>query len=116
MTINGLHEMDFEEYQLAAQQSAVYPGRGGFVGLAYVALGVAGEAGEVAEQVKKTWRNEDGEVTPEREAAIAEELGDVLWYVSQVCTELKLNMQDVAEANLEKLRRRREAGELKVHE
>lgn len=113
--LNGLSEMDFEQYQAAAHRTAVYPGQGTFIGLCYATLGANGEAGEVAEQVKKAWRN-DGNITPEREAKIVDELGDTLWYCAQVATELGLNLQDIAEANVQKLAKRMEAGTLKVHD
>ena len=51
-------ELSFDAYQARATETAVYPGQGSFQGLAYVALGLNGEAGETAEQVKKTWRDE----------------------------------------------------------
>lgn len=113
--LNGLSEMDFEQYQAQAHRTAEYPAQGTFIGLCYASLGVNGEAGEVAEQVKKAWRN-DGIITPEREAKIADELGDVLWYCAQVATELGLNLQDIAEGNVQKLAKRRETGTIKVHD
>jgi NTP pyrophosphatase (non-canonical NTP hydrolase) len=107
--------MNFHNYQAEATETAVYPGQGEFTGLCYAALGVNGEAGEVAEQVKKMWRNE-GHLTPERRIAIIDELGDVLWYISQVATELSVDLDDVATLNLEKLAGRRARDEIKVHE
>lgn len=106
---------DFYHYQMAAQETAVYPGQGDFHGLAYATLGLAGESGEVAEQVKKTWRNDNCEVTPEREDAIEDELGDVLWYVAQMCNELGLDMSSVAKRNIKKLQDRAQEDRLKVH-
>lgn len=53
--------MDFDEYQAAAIETAVYPGQGGFIGLTYAALGLNGEAGETGEQVKKLWRDDVGD-------------------------------------------------------
>jgi NTP pyrophosphatase (non-canonical NTP hydrolase) len=80
--------------------------------LAYPALGLAGEAGEVAEQIKKSIRDDGGEVTEERLAAIAKELGDVMWYVAQLATELGLELDEIAGLNLEKLRSRQLRGVL----
>lgn len=97
--------MEFDEYQERASQFAVYPGKGVFLGLAYVALGVNGEAGEVAEKVKKAWRDE-GVITPERRLAILKEVGDTLWYLSQTCEELNASLADVADQNLIKLQDR----------
>ena len=77
------------------------------MGLAYAALGLNGEAGEVAEKIKKAWRD-DSVVTEERKQEVKKELGDTLWYLAQVCTELGLSMSDVAESNIAKLADRRE--------
>jgi NTP pyrophosphatase (non-canonical NTP hydrolase) len=80
--------------------------------LAYPALGLAGEAGEVAEHAKKAIRDDAGVVTEERRRAIAKELGDVLWYVSQLASELGLELDEIARANLEKLLSRQRRGVL----
>ncbi len=102
--------MTFEEYQKESRKTAVYPEVGkGFV---YPALGLAGEAGEVAEKVKKIFRDDGGEVSPEKKEEIRKELGDVLWYVAQIATEFGLKLDDVAEANLKKLFSRKERGVL----
>lgn len=105
--------MDFNEYQSFTKYTAVYPHRGEIMGLAYAALGAAGEAGEVAEKVKKVIRDSDGEVTPERTEAIAAEIGDVLWYLSEVATNLGLNLGDIAQNNVDKLLDRKSRGVLK---
>jgi NTP pyrophosphatase (non-canonical NTP hydrolase) len=80
--------------------------------LAYPALGLAGEAGEVAEHAKKAIRDDAGVVTEERRLAMAKELGDVLWYVSQLASELGLELDQIAHANLEKLLSRQRRGVL----
>jgi NTP pyrophosphatase (non-canonical NTP hydrolase) len=80
--------------------------------LAYPALGLAGEAGEVAEHAKKAIRDDAGVVTEERRRAMAKELGDVLWYVSQLASELGLELDEIARANLEKLLSRQRRGVL----
>ena len=140
----------FTGYQEAATKTAVYPGQGAFLGLTYATLGLAGEAGETVEQVKKTWRD-DGvadpseriisiihglracdvshglhdedieraidsvkralhfELTEERRQKIIKELGDVLWYAAQICTELGVPMSEVAKLNIEKLAARQKA-------
>ena len=93
--------MSFADYQQRSRATAVYPGAGD--NLLYPTLGLCGEAGEVAEKVKKMVRDDDGVLTPERREALAKELGDVLWYVAQVATEADLDLQEVADANLRKL-------------
>ena len=93
--------MTLNEYQEKAKKTAHYPNAGkNFV---YPTLGLAGEAGEVAEKVKKALRDDGGEMSAERRNAIAGELGDVLWYVSQVATELNLTLDEIAEKNIVKL-------------
>ena len=101
--------MELADYQRRSRQTAQYP-RDAW--LAYPALGLAGEAGEVAEHAKKAIRDDGGTVSEERRAAIAKELGDVLWYVAQIATELDLGLDAIAEANLEKLLSRQRRGVL----
>ncbi len=98
--------MDFSTYQSAARSTAVYPGKdkGHWM---YPALGLAGETGEICEKLKKALRDEQGVISPERKAALSKELGDVLWYVAALCSELGLALDDVACSNIEKLARRR---------
>lgn len=94
--------MTVRQYQEAAGTTAIYPGRGTITGLMYVALGL-GESGEVQGKVKKILRDAGGVLTYETRAAIAHELGDVLWYIAQTCDEIKMPMEMVAAWNLEKL-------------
>lgn len=98
--------LTFDEYQKAARSTAQYPGVG--QNIYYPTLGLAGEAGEVAEKIKKLMRDNNGVLTPERREALKKELGDVLWYVAALCSELGLTMGEVAEQNVEKLRDRKE--------
>lgn len=102
--------MELEDYQQRSRTTAVYPGAGD--NLLYPTLGLCGEAGEVAEKVKKMLRDDGGTLTPQRRVALAAELGDVLWYLAQVATEAGLALDDVAAANLEKLRSRAQRGAL----
>ncbi|HMH48174.1 MAG TPA: nucleoside triphosphate pyrophosphohydrolase family protein [Solirubrobacteraceae bacterium] len=99
--------MEFSEYQRFSRRTAEYPRE---AWLAYPALGLAGEAGEVAEHAKKAIRDDDGAVSPQRRAAIAKELGDVLWYVTQLASELELELEQIARENLEKLFSRQRRG------
>ncbi len=97
-------------YQQRSRATAVYPDAGD--NLTYPALGLCGEAGECAEKVKKAIRDDGGVLTDERRAALAAELGDVLWYVAQLATEAGLDLAEIAEDNLAKLRSRRDRGVL----
>jgi NTP pyrophosphatase (non-canonical NTP hydrolase) len=101
--------MELSEYQRLSRRTAEYPRE---AWLAYPALGLAGEAGEVAEHAKKAIRDDDGQVSDARRAAMAKELGDVLWYVAQLASELKLDLDEIATANLEKLLSRQQRGVL----
>ena len=102
--------MTFKEYQKQSRLTAHYPGGGkNFV---YPTLGLVGEAGEVAEKIKKALRDHGGVVDESRKNEIMKELGDVLWYMAQLSTELGLDLEDVAAGNLEKLRSRMERGKL----
>ena len=101
--------MTFEEYQKEAQKTALDPEA---YRLVYPALGLAGEAGELANKVKKVLRDHGGRLSEEAREAILAELGDVLWYVAQVATDLGESLEAVAQANLAKLRSRKERGRL----
>jgi len=99
----------FDDYQAAAIRTAVYPDS---IRILYPALGLAGEAGEVANKVKKIYRDDGGRVTDDRRVQVAKELGGVLWYVAAVCTDLNLNMGDVARENAAILASRQQRGTL----
>lgn len=104
--------MKFDEYQQAIEKFAVYPRESELTAISYLTLGLNGEAGEVAEQVKKAIRN-DGQITDERRAKILDEIGDVLWYVSRIASEFNCSLGDVAEQNVAKLEQRRKLKNLK---
>jgi NTP pyrophosphatase (non-canonical NTP hydrolase) len=108
--------MDFREYQTGTAKTAIYPGAGlpeSYPGLSYVALGLVGEAGEVAGKIKKIARDDGGVIGDVARAKIADELADVLWYVSQAATQLGLGLEDIARANLAKLADRQARGVLR---
>ena len=71
--------------------------------IVYPTLGLANEAGELAGKVKKIFRDRGGVISNEDREALKYELGDVLWYLTQICTELDLTLEEVAAANIEKL-------------
>jgi NTP pyrophosphatase (non-canonical NTP hydrolase) len=102
--------MLISEYQELSRRTATYPGAGD--NIVYPTLGLAGEAGEVAEKVKKLLRDDDGVMSDERREALAGELGDVLWYVAQVATEAGLDLEEIAQGNLDKLLSRQRRGVL----
>jgi len=93
--------MTFEEYQKLSRKTAIYPDKdNNFV---YPTLGLAGESGEVAEKIKKILRDNKGIVDDLKKQELSKELGDVLWYVSQLATELGLSLDEIASLNIEKL-------------
>jgi len=96
--------MDFDEYQSLTEETAIYPEN---QALTYLALGLNGEAGEVAEKFKKHIR--DGKVLDED---FAHELGDVLWYLTRLVDELGHDLSDVAEGNIDKLLDRQERNKI----
>jgi NTP pyrophosphatase (non-canonical NTP hydrolase) len=101
-------EMNFNEYQAEARKTAVYPDFGN--NLWYPALGLNGESGEVAEVVKKIYR--DHQTTGEAKERLVKELGDVLWYLALLADELDVPLDDVAQANIRKLADRQNRGKL----
>lgn len=105
--------MNFQDYQRKARSFAIYPHKGNEYGFAYVALGLNGEAGEVAEHAKKIMRDDSGDITADRRTHLKKELGDVLWYISNCCSELGISLNEVAEENIEKLSSRKKRGKIK---
>lgn len=98
-------DMTLSSYQKVAASTAIYPTQHAII---YPALGLAGEAGEVANKVKKIIR--DGKLD---KAALGAEIGDCLWYIASLCRDLNLDLGEIAKANLEKLQDRKARGTLK---
>jgi NTP pyrophosphatase (non-canonical NTP hydrolase) len=98
--------MDLQAYQEQASRTARYPAVGS--NPIYPTLGLCGEAGEVAEKVKKALRDHGGQFSEDSRADLALELGDVLWYLARLASELDLDLAAIAEANLAKLASRAE--------
>jgi len=93
--------MDFATYQRRSKETARYPDVG--ANPIYPTLGLCGEAGEVADKVKKVLRDQAGEFDADSLEGLRLELGDVLWYLSQLASELGFSLEEIAEANLAKL-------------
>ena len=102
--------MDFKTYQKQARLTAQYPNLGS--NNIYPTLGLVGEAGEVAEKVKKVIRDKKGIFDEESKIGIKKELGDVLWYISNLCNEFDFELEEVALQNLEKLKLRAAKGKI----
>jgi NTP pyrophosphatase (non-canonical NTP hydrolase) len=103
--------MNFDEYMKLAWNTAIYPKAGD--NLYYPTLGLSGEAGEVANKVKKVMRDFNDVMNDDLREAIKDELGDTLWYVAALCIELGVTMDDVAECNIKKLRDRKTLNKIK---
>ncbi|KKQ80418.1 MAG: putative pyrophosphatase [Parcubacteria group bacterium GW2011_GWC2_38_7] len=102
--------MTFAEYQIESKKTALYPNKGS--NYIYPVLGLAGESGEVAEKIKKVIRDDGGIVSEVKKEEIKKEIGDVLWYLAQICSELGLSFDEAAKGNIEKLMSRMERGVL----
>lgn len=96
--------VSFDKYQVKARKTAIYPKLGN--NLWYPALGLAGESGEVAEKIKKIYRDQGGRVSVKDTLILKLELGDVLWYIANIAVELGLSLSDIANVNLGKLQSR----------
>ncbi len=102
--------MDFNDYQRQALATAFFPEK---LQLEYLTIALSGEAGEVAEKVKKIIRDKDGVLTDEDKRALALELGDLQWYLGVFAKLIcGMTLEDVAAANLAKLRSRQQRGTL----
>ena len=102
--------MNFDDYQLRAKQTAKYPVIGH--GVIYPTLGLTNEAGEVAGKIKKIFRDKEGVFSEADRTALQAELGDVLWYLAQVSTELGLSLDEIAAQNIAKLLDRQLRGKI----
>lgn len=105
-----MKELSLNDYQKMALETAIYPED---VKIIYPALGLNGEAGEVADKVKKVIRDNNEVFDDERKKAIALEAGDVLWYVATLANDIGYTLEDIALMNHEKLKSRQERN--KIH-
>lgn len=116
--------MDFREYEEQARTYALYPKEisvaGNRAGYLYPAVGLAGEAGEALEQIKKAIRNDEGKISEERRFLLLHELGDIMWYLANLAAEIReltgdkfFTLETIAVSNILKLAMRRQKGEIK---
>lgn len=112
--------MKTKEYQKIINETKFFPDQ---IGLAYCALGLTGEAGEVADKIKKLYRDDNlfdlqqegmgGTVISENKAALIKELGDTLWYLTAISQEIGTSLEEIMQVNVDKLLARRATGTLK---
>lgn len=106
-----MKKLTFEKYQKESRKTAIYPNLGkNFI---YPTLGLVGESGEVAEKIKKILRDKKGVLDFKTIREITKELGDVLWYLANLATELGISLEEIARQNLVKLHSRQKRG--KIH-
>ena len=99
--------MKLNDYQKMALETAIYPNEYKVI---YPALGMAGEAGEVADKVKKIIRDNNSKINNEKALEIAKEVGDVLWYCATMANDLGFDLETIAMINYEKLHSRQQRG------
>lgn len=97
--------MNINEYQKQASETAIYQDK-----VIYPTLGLAGEAGEIANKVKKILRDNAGVMKEDVRQNLISELGDVLWYIAALATDLKADLSEVANQNIDKLNSRKNRG------
>ncbi len=102
-------DMDVNVYQDRAVATAIYPETHK---ITYPALGMAGEAGEVANKVKKIIRDGKKSLPDDWQQQLASEIGDVLWYCAALARDLDMSLATIMAANLDKLKARQEQGTL----
>jgi NTP pyrophosphatase (non-canonical NTP hydrolase) len=102
--------MNFDEYQKLASKTAIYPRIGNNV--YYPALAMAGESGEVCDKISKIMRDHNDIISDEMKLELEKEIGDVLWNLSQLATELDLSLDEIAINNLRKLKSRKDRDKL----
>lgn len=108
--------MSFAEYQLFIMKTGFYPGlraqgdEPNMTGVTYCILGLTGEAGEVADKVKKILRDQGGTLTSGLRDGLIKEMGDVLWYLTALANELNVSLENVAQTNIDKIKGRTERG------
>lgn len=102
--------MTFDEYQIESRKTAQYPDKDN--NYLYPVLGLCGESGEVAEKFKKLIRDHNSTLSEEYKAEIKKELGDIVWYIAQIATELGISFEDIAQTNIEKIMSRLERSQI----
>ena len=101
--------MTLDQYQEEALKTAIYPEDKKII---YPTLGLTGEAGEVADKVKKVIRDNNQEFTDEKKRQIALEVSDVLWYCATLAHDIGYTLEDIAQMNVDKLASRQQRNKI----
>ena len=96
-------KLTFNDYQKTTRETAIYKD-----GIFYPALGLCGESGEVTDKIKKIYRDNNGIISEDNKEQLVKEMGDVLWYLANMATDLNVTLEDVARKNLEKIQIRQQ--------
>lgn len=130
------HDLTFNQYSADVTRHAQYPNEGR--NMVYPAMGIVGESGELADKIKKYWRNESAKtlekfagsfaamqdhaclnamsaksMPDEFRMEVAKEIGDVLWYLNALAKEINFTLEEIAALNMQKLRDRAERNVIK---
>lgn len=116
-TCKKCEELTVNEYQKRTSETAIYPQEdtmvsGDLMGITYCTLGLVGECGEIANKVKKIFRDHGSLITSEKKQELSKELGDVQWYLAQLSHKLDSTLESILRGNLEKLSKRKESGKI----
>ena len=95
---------DLDMYQEVAKTTAIYPREQAII---YPTLGLTGEAGEVANKVKKIIRDGSNKNDEKLVSEIKAEIGDCLWYIAVLADDFNIKLSDIASTNIEKLANRK---------
>ena len=101
--------LNFNDYQKIAKTTAIYPDEYKII---YPALSLVGEAGEVANKVKKIVRDGEDKMSSDWKQQLASEIGDVLWYCAALASDLNMSLGVIASQNKDKLEARLKKGTL----
>ena len=96
-------KLTFNDYQKFARETAIYKD-----GIFYPALGLCGESGEVADKIKKIYRDNNGIISEDNKEQLVKEMGDVLWYLANMATDLNVTLEYVARKNVEQIQIRQQ--------
>tara|TARA_Y100001963_G_scaffold49041_1_gene68915 strand:+ start:470 stop:808 length:339 start_codon:yes stop_codon:yes gene_type:complete len=99
--------LDFNKYQIETRKTKIYSDD-----IIYPSLGLSGEVGELMNQIKKIYRDDNGKINFVRKQNLTKEIGDVMWYIARVADDLNIDLTEAVELNLKKLNSRMERGKI----